>query len=347
MNSKERVFAAVEGLETDRRPFTVMLSLYGARLTECPLSLYYTDPVAYVRGQSAAREIFQPDILFSPFILPAIGEAFGSKVKMFENSAPNLKKPAIKSADEIPQLEIPDIDSHPRLVYIRESLRQISAAHGNDTAIAGILLNPVDLPIMIMGMDAWLEAVLFNPDGVKRMLDITIPFFIKFANALLSDGAQVLVIPSAFLNPSVVTREIAEKFTLPVLKTAFSDVNGPMILHHVGSPFLSFLELFTGLPNIAGFAIDFLDSPHKAREKVGDTSVLLSGPDGPNMWKMKSEEIEAQCTDILENRRDDPHFILITSRADLDFRTPPENIHAVRKAIENFSSGNVHADKQS
>ena len=61
MNSMERIQAALAGKPVDRRAIAPVLGLYGARLTNCPLDQYYTDPAAYARGQSAVRETFQPD----------------------------------------------------------------------------------------------------------------------------------------------------------------------------------------------------------------------------------------------------------------------------------------------
>ena len=63
MNSLERVTAALSGKSFDRRPVSITLSLYGARLTNCPLTTYYTDADEYFRGQEAVYKTFQPDIL--------------------------------------------------------------------------------------------------------------------------------------------------------------------------------------------------------------------------------------------------------------------------------------------
>lgn len=339
MNGRERIFAALAGAPVDRPAFTALLSLYGARLTECPLTHYYTDSAAYAHGQAAVAETFQPDILFPPFLATAEGEAFGSTVKYFDNQPPNLSHPAIASTEEIPLCSPPDVDGHPRLLFIREALRHLVSAHGSETAIPGSLLSPVDVPLMIMGIGGWLQTVLFDPDDAKRMLDITIPYFIKFANALLDDGADFLVIPAAFLNPSVVTRSIAEEFTLPILREVFKEVHGPIVLHHAGGPFLSFLDLYTGLPNVVGFVLDYTDSFVEAREKLGPEILFLGGLDGPNLCKHRAEEIEDQCSALLENRRDDARFVLATSGADVALETPPENIHALRRAVESFGPG--------
>ena len=80
MTSMERVLAALSGTPQPRPPFTLALSLYGARLSGCPLSRYFRDAESYGAGQQAVYDSFAPDILFSPFALPLEAEAFGSEV---------------------------------------------------------------------------------------------------------------------------------------------------------------------------------------------------------------------------------------------------------------------------
>jgi len=336
MNSKERVFGTMQGQAVDRRPFTALLSLYGSKLINCPRRQYYTDAAAYGRGQTAIRETFQPDILFAPFSLVALAEAFGGEVRYFDNQPPNLLRPPITSAGAISRLTAPDIDAHPRIVYLRDGLRRVVEAHSREAAVASILLSPVDLPLMIMGIEGWMETVLFDEDGVKRMLELTTPFFLQYANALLEDGVDVLILPAAFLTPTLSTRQIVKRFTLPVLQEVFARVQGPMVIHHIGSLFLKYVDLCTGLPNGAGCALDHQDDLTVARDKAGPGATLLGGPDGPNLGQRLPEEIEAQCIAFLKDRRQDPRFILSTSGSDVALDTPRENIHAMRKAVETF-----------
>ena len=127
MNSLERVMKTVIGEETDRPAYTLLLSLYGAKLTACPTDIYFSRPESYAEGQFAVREKFLPDLLFSPFALTSVGEAFGSEVKYFSNYAPNIKKPAIKNAPEFLSMDMPGVDSNPKLAFIRNSVRIMAA----------------------------------------------------------------------------------------------------------------------------------------------------------------------------------------------------------------------------
>lgn len=334
MISRERIFAVMAGKEVDRRPFTAFLALYGARLTGCPLKEYYGNEAAYSEGQAAVFEEFHPDILFSPMAIAIEGEIYGSEVRYFENQAPNLLKPAVLTVKDLENLTQPDVDSHPRLLFIRRSVQRIVSSFGREVAVAAIILSPVDSPVMILGLERWLDTVLFDREGTKRVLDVTIPFFIRWANSLFADGADMLILPSALLNPTIVTREIVERTVLPVLKRAFSMVQVPIVIHHTGARFCSFLDLYADLPNVAGVVLDHRDDFITARGKVGDKMVLIGGIDGPSLRRSSPKAITDHCKSILEKLRTDRRYILATSAADVAYDTPKECIHAVKRATE-------------
>lgn len=338
MNSLDRVFATLQGKPTDRRAVTLTLSLYGARLTECPLKKYFTDPKAYFEGQTAVIERCRPDTIFTPFLATAEAEAFGSEAVYINRNPPNLRKPIIKDASEISKLKEPDIDSHPRILYLRESTRLLSSRLKGKCPVVGVLLTPIDLPALIMGLDGWLETILFDEENTQRMLEKTARHFVKLANALFSDGADFLAMPSMLSNPKLITRKIAEETALPILKDAFQAVNGPLVFHHGGNPIGKFMDLYSGLPNVEAFLIDSRDKFSEVREKVGSQKLLLGNIDGPTLWNLSPEQIQKICTKLLNDRKDDKHFIMATASADIAYNTPLENIITMVESVENHNT---------
>jgi uroporphyrinogen decarboxylase len=336
MNSMERVLATLGGKPLDRRAVAPILSRYGARLTDCPLDQYYTDPAAYARGQSAVLETFQPDVLFSPFNFPAIGLAFGSELHLFADQEPNVRRPAIQSVEEWDKFVLPDPDTNPHLLFFREAISRMASETRGRVPVAAVLPPPIDLPILMMGLETWLETVLFDVDRAQQIVERMTPFFVHLANGLFEDGAALLALPCAFTSPAIVTRKIAATFGRPALKMALAQVKGPVILHHIGAPILAHLDVMTGLPSTVAFALDHLDNLAQARRLVGPEAVLLGGPCGPNLGRMTTAQVEKECRVILEDRQADAHFILFTSGADIPLDTLPENIHAIRKAAESY-----------
>lgn len=338
MNSMERFDNLLAGQPTDRRPFTLVLSLYGARLTGCPLDRHYTDPAAYARGQAAVRETFQPDVLFAPVCVALIGAAFGGTLRYLASNAPVIASPAIDSVREWERLDVPDPDRHPQLLFVRQALRRMVADHRGQVPVAALFLAPFDIPMMVMGMDAWMETVLFDRARAERIARGLIPFFVKMANRCFEDGAAYLVLPCAFASPGIVTRDVVEQFARPILSEALAQLRGPVALHHLDHPLLPHLDLLAGLPAVGAFSLAQADSLGRARELIGPEPVLLGGPETRSLRQDTAAEVEAVCGAMLEDRRDNPRFILCNSGADVLFDTPPENILAVRRAVESFGS---------
>ncbi|MGV8121519.1 MAG: uroporphyrinogen decarboxylase family protein [Candidatus Xenobiia bacterium LiM19] len=336
MNSMERIQATIAGKPLDRRAIVPVLSLYGARLTDCPLEQYYTDPAAYAQGQSAVRETFQPDVLCAPMAFALIGAAFGSELAILSTEAPNLSRPSVQSVEEWDRLVPPDPDVHPRLLYFRDAIQQMAAEHRGQVPIAMVVPIPADIPELVMGLETWLETVLFDPAGARRVMDKVIPFYIRLINGFFDAGATFVVMPCGLASPAIVTREIVTNFTRPILEQVLAQLKGPVVLHNVGAPILAHLDLLAGLPSVAAFIVDQLDDLAQSRRIIGPDSVLFGGLDCINIGRMPAAEVEDRCRAILEERRHDARFILGTSGPDVAWNTPPENIHAMRKAAESF-----------
>lgn len=334
MTALQRVMAAIEGKMQARPPFTMTLSLYGARLTSCPLSEYFSNPVRYAAGQEAVFDFCRPDIIFAPFVLTYEAAAFGSELHWPQDCPPNVRKPAVKSAEEFLKLPVPDPDTDKHLLFIRESVRLLAERLKGQTPICGIVTAPVDLPMLVMGIDTWIDTLINRPETARAVLDMTTQYFAAYANALFADGAAFIALPMTFTNPALVYKKLIDEMLLPALNKAFKLIKGPIVFHHGGSRIATFLSDFAALPNVAGFTLDPRDSFADARTKVGTECLLLGNLNGLTLNAGSTEELCKKVTNILADRSTDPHFIFATSGADIPLSTPPERIKAVADLIQ-------------
>ena len=339
MTSLERVLAALEGKPQPRPPFTLTLtlSLYGARLTGCPLTEYYRRPERYAEGQEAVSDLCAPDILFSPFALTLEAEAFGSELKFLPANPPNVRKPAVRSADEFIRLPLPDVDSHPSLLYLRESVRQMAKKHSGTTPICGIMTASVDLPAIIMGIDMWIETLLFEPEKAATILEMTHRHFVNLANALLADGATFIGLTTVSSNPRILYPKMIETVILPALARSFLELNGKIVFHHGANPMVPLLKDYLALPNVTAFLIDHRDSLGEARKIIGPDRLLLGNLNGPTLARTPMDKVMEQVEAILDDRKDDPCFLFSSSAADVPWETPPELLQAISGTIGAFT----------
>jgi uroporphyrinogen decarboxylase len=182
-----------------------------------------------------------------------------------------------------------------------------------------------------MGIEGWLDTLLFHPDEASRMLELTSQFFVALANKLLANGASCIVTFANFSNPTILTRGIVQEKMIPVLKECYSQINGPIIFHHGGPPIIPFLDLYPQLPNLAGIVISPKDTFKHVREIVGNDLTVFGNLNGQLLWKANPKTIEKWSFEILNDRKDDQHFIFATSNADIPYDTPLENIRAIKK----------------
>jgi len=335
MKSSARILATLAGKPLDRRAFIPVLSLYGARLTDCPLDRYYSDPAAFCAGQAAVYKEFEPDMLLGPFSFALVGAAFGSELKFSTVQPPNVRRPAITSLAGWDELVLPDIDSNPHLLYFREATRLMANTFGDQVPVAACLPAPIDIPALVMGMEGWLDLVLFDRPGAGRVLDKVNAFFIRLANCLYSEGAMVAVLPCGYASPSVLNREPVASLLRPALEQALGQLHGPSVLHHCGAPLLGHLDILTGLPSVIGYALTYDEGLARTRQILGPLPALLSGPLGTSVAEMNAAQVKEVCRTILQerDRAHDKRFILATLGADVPWHTPPENLRAMREAL--------------
>lgn len=336
MNSMERIGAVLSGGAPDRRPFTLTLSLYGARLTGASAVAYYADPSLYAAGQRAVVDLCEPDIVFGPFALALEAEAFGAVVERFADAPPLVKKPACKSALDITTIERPDPEADPRLRFLVDSVRAVVEDQRGTRPVAVPIAAPCDLPALLMGMDQWLDTLLFRPELAMQWGKLATEHYEALAAAYFKAGASFLVSPVMLANPALIHPELADRTILPILRTAFGRSPGPVVFHHGGNRLSRSLDRVKDLPNVAGFVVDERDALTVSRRTLGTAPLLLGNLSGPHFSRRSPAEISGLITRILRDREHDPKFILASSNADIPYDTDPDCIAAVRRAVEVF-----------
>lgn len=336
MNSMERIGAVLSGGTPDRRSFTLTLSLYGARLTGVSALHYYADPALYAAGQRAVVDLCEPDIIFSPFAFALEAAAFGAEVERFADAPPLVKKPAYSSALDITAIRHPDPETDPRLQFLVESARTVVQDQHGTRPVAAPITAPCDLPALLLGMDQWLDILLFKPDLAVQWGKLATDHFVSMAAAYFRSGVNFIVSPVMMSNPAIVHPELAGRTILPILREAFGHVPGPVVFHHGGNPLSKSLSSVKELPNVAGVVVDERDALTVSRRTLGAAPLLLGNLSGPHFSRRSPADITERATRILHDREADPNFILASSNADIPYDTDPDCIIAVRTAIEAF-----------
>jgi len=268
MNSLERVLATIPGIETDYQPFTMLLSLYGASLIKAGTIEYYRNPELWFEGQKAVVDTFDPDILITPFSFPIEAEAFGSELVFLDKYAPNTKKPIITNLLQIKDLPTPDFEKLFSIQFFLKSTSLLAKKYGTTKAIASPIHAPSDIPALLMGIEMWIDTLLFHHDKVKEIMEKTVEQFVRLGNEFMVRGTTFLVVPVNFTTAMMITDRIFEML-LPFLEKAFSQIKGPIVIHNGGSKLMPFIGRFAKLSNVVAFVLEPTESFNEARKING------------------------------------------------------------------------------
>ncbi|MDD2736410.1 MAG: uroporphyrinogen decarboxylase family protein [Desulfuromonadaceae bacterium] len=337
MNSYQRVMGTLSGQPVDKLPVFAVLGAYGGKLTHTDLRTLFSDASAYVAGQQALQREFGFDLVMTPFVYTAISEAFGGETAWSDTQAPNMKRPGVRTAEEVLSAPLPDPQKSGLLPVVLDATRRLAGLYKEQVPIIGVLPGPAVMPSLIIGMEQWLETVLFDEVLARKLLDHTAPFFVSWANALLDAGADCLVITEGMAAAEIAPRALFSERFLPCITASFAQINGPKVLHHTGGCINHILDLLPGLPGLVGVAVGSRDDLAEARRLIGPDVTLIGNLDNLSFPSASADKMSELSRSCLQTAAPSGHYILANSGADIPLTTPPENLRAMLAAAAAYS----------
>lgn len=337
MNAYQRVMNTLQGLPTDRAAVFAVLGAYGGKLTQTDLRTLYSDAAAYVAGQRAVQETFGLDLVLATFDYSAIVEAFGGEVAWFADQAPNMKQPAASDASSALALPMPDPQRTARLPVILEAARQLVKIYREQVPVFAAVPGPCVLPTLVVGIEGWMETLLFDEAASRKVLDRTGEFFTAWANALLEAGVTALITTESMASAEMVPRKLFAERLLPHLRSMFGQVQGPMVFHHGGGQVRHILDLLPGLPGLVGVVVSSKDDLAESRRLIGPDLTLVGNLDNLSLQVASAAEVYRWSLACLQTAAPGGRYILSHSAADVPMSTPPENLRAMVEASKTYA----------
>ncbi len=338
MNAFERVMNTLQGEPADRVPVFAILGAYGGQLTHSDLRTLYSNAAAYVAGQRAVQETFGFDLVLAPFDYSAVAEAFGGEVAWFTDQPPNMKPPAARGVAAALALPLPDPQRTARLPIILAATWQLAEIYRERVPVFAAVPGPCALPALVLGMEAWMETLLFDEPQAQALLERTGRFFVAWANALLAAGLTGLVVTEGMAAAEIAPRSLFVERLLPHLCAMFAQVRGPLVFHHTGGRINHILDLLPGVPGVAGVVISSKGDLVEARRLIGPEMLLVGNLDNLSFPRASATEIRERSLACLRAAAPAGRYILANSGGDIPLSTPPENLRTMIQASEEYAA---------
>lgn len=309
MTSFERLSAVLRRKTPDRVPVVLVSSTHGAKELGLSVRDYFSRPEYLAEGETRFVERVGHDNVNAFYYFGREAEAFGAEIIFAGDAPPVVSAPILRDLAAIDTLEAPDPATSPPLKAVLEATQLLANRAKGRWFVIARALGPHSLPILLLGIERWLELLLFGNRGrYQRMLDVAAQFSVAWSRALLAAGADVVALVEPMASTTMLTKEQVEGVVFPSLKRVINEIGGPVILWSLGS----IHEVAHLVPDLGVVAVstDPNDDIADVKHRVGDRLIVLGGLNDLGMLSWTPDEAREEARRAIERGAPGGRFIL-------------------------------------
>ena len=214
MNSRDRLFALLDGMPVDRIPLMPIAMMFAADQIGAKYLQYVTDYRVLVEGQICTAERFGCDFV-SCISDSREGGDLGAAVQFFDDMPPAFIDSAALLADKtvLARLHVPDPHSGRRMLDQIKAAALFKEKVGTDLVIEGWVEGPCALAVDLRGASALMMDFYDDPAFVSDLMAFATDVAIAFARAQRDAGVDLMGVGDAA--SSLVSASIFSKMILP------------------------------------------------------------------------------------------------------------------------------------
>ncbi len=326
MNSKERIFAILQGRPYDRPAVTPIFMAWAAHFIGHSYRDYYLDGDVLVKAQLAVVREFGLDQVSAISDPWREASDFGMEFEYPEQGVGRPLRHLIQTDSDVEKLKSVRIPDSRRMLQRVQSVRAMAAAVGQTHSVLGWVEGPFAEYADLRGLESALTDLLDRPELFQTAAPAIVQNAANFAAAQIEAGADMIGIGDAAA--SLIGPELYQRYVLPFeagLIDAIHHAGGYAKLHICGNinNILSLMSQ-TGADVID---IDWMVSPDEAGQKVSSNVVLCGNVDPTAILLQGSQEqVTEAARDCLS--KGGLRFILMPG-CEIPQGTPIENIRAL------------------
>lgn len=334
--SLERVLCYLKGEKPQRVACFPLILNHAARALGVPVGVYNRDGKTMGNAHVAAFRRYGNDLILIFSTTSTLAEAMGTKMKFFDEDAPQIDEPFLKQHADLSKLKVPDFSKDGRLPVYMEATEICVKEVGSEVVVSTVFGGPLTTAAALYPVELLTRDMIKNPKWVHELLEICTQAGIKFIDEILKRGALPIIV-EPIGSASLVSPRHFKEFVAPYLKRFADHVHQtgggmPAVLHICGKTKPNWEAMLE-----ADFDIWSLDACDlgEAKKAAGHRVALVGNVVPANMLTNTPEEIDAEARDICEKMGDKVGFILGTG-CEVPINTPPENVDALINAARKY-----------
>ncbi|MFL2664660.1 MAG: MtaA/CmuA family methyltransferase [Dehalococcoidia bacterium] len=344
MNSKERVFAALNGEPHDRPPVCTPTSVATVEFMDLN-NAYFPEANrdANLNASLASTAFTQLgfDTIAPYFSIIQESSALGCDMQWEQKDnwpTVRMTNPIWKNSNDV---KIPkDFLLHQDTKTIIDSIQILKKQYPDEVAIVGKTMGPWTLAYHVFGVEPFLLGTVDDPAETIKCLEKLKEITILFGQAQIDSGADILTLPD-HATGDLVSGEYYKRFLLELHQELVEELNVPIILHICGNtidrmPYIA----ETGM---AAFHFDSRNDPEEAVKTVNGKIKLAGNINNPTtLYSKGPDAVKEEVFKALN-----AGVQLIAPECAIPLKTKIENLLAIPEAITDWVAerGNFDAAK--
>ncbi len=334
MTPLEILSATVLGQPTPRVPIFCNVLDQGARALNMFPEEYYSKGEYVAEGQLKMLKHYGHDNVWSASYVGKEAQLLGCKEILFANNGvPNVADFVLKSWDDIEKFEIPeDITQHYHWQSTDECLKILHQEVGAIHPICAYVTAATSLPVILMGMDKWIELVIAGPTDLRDLLVKKCSDFVQQQlTAYRAAGANVIIYANPFATTYFLPKKLILNWSMPWMQQDLKDGIDNIVFYGGMAPINAVTEMVVDKLNVNIFypapEDDLIESKRLIKPGNGLTSGVI---DDIKMIHWSQEQIRNEVKRIMDLGKPGGHFLFGTGF--MPMAIPEENIIAMFEA---------------
>ncbi len=280
MNSRERVFAHLDGKPVDCFPCLPITMMFAADLIGRRYLDYATDYRVLAEGQLRVAETFDFDYV-NTMSDPAVEASdCGAAIKYYPGQPPAIDEAnaLLRDKSQLAKLKIPEPAKSRRMSNRIQAVALLKQRVGGDKMVEGWIEGPCAEGADLRGINNLMLDFFDDPGFIRDLFEFVVQMELEFAKAQVAAGAEVIGIGDAAA--SLVGPKFYDEFVWPYEKKMVDGVHalGARTRLHICGNTRPLLEGM-GRLRCSFVELDSLAPMSEGREKMGPAQVLLGNID--------------------------------------------------------------------
>ena len=262
-------------------------------------------------------------------------EAFGAMVKFQEKEVPSVMGCLLSDGEAVEKLQVPDLTAGRIPQYILAN--KLTAEYSTDKPVLGGTIGTFSLAGRLYDMSELMIACCCEPETAELLLKKCTEFLKTYCLELKKQGADGVVIAEPA--SGLLSNDDCSKFSSQYIKQiveAVQDDRFMVVLHNCGNTgHCTAAMLETGAWGYHfGNKINMVQALNDCPSDV----LVFGNLDPVSIFKSATpEEIRSSVLELLNATSNYPNFVL-SSGCDVPPHTPPSNIQAFYRALEDYNA---------